>query len=208
MWPTVENLNPPKNEIDKDSLVTAMYGAYMEVLDLKRCFPIDEIYYLLQKREKIDFIDEKYKDLLNKFLNSQVNEGIIEEFGRPGVYRKVGSGYDVLPDKFFLNEFKTKERRTRIIGQVDHWISITEGYFTLKDCYSTLRVTGKKEKGAVRQALHRRHIEGILERHSIKPGTYCRADQGTSSACAPISHQAVCPHCQKNIIFNISKEGE
>jgi hypothetical protein len=207
MWPEVGNLNQPEKKIDPIMAANAVY----EALDLKRCFSIDDISALLQQKEKIDFTDQETKNLFLRFLNKLVDEGTIEEYGRPGVYRMVGSVYEELPE---LPE-KPKETRKRISGHVVNWLSITEGYFSLDDCYRALKITGKKEKGAVRQVLHRMHKDRRIERHALKQGTYRLIDPLLGiEACSPISQvieikiSAVCPHCQKNVFFQISTKGE
>jgi hypothetical protein len=208
MWPEVGNLNPPKNKIDPEVVVNSV----LEILwEIKRCFSVDDIISSIQESQKIDSVDQIYKDMIIKFLDSQVNDGVIEEYGRPGVYRRVGSEYEELP---VLRE-KPKEPRKCIAVHVANWLSITEGYFTLADCYRGLKITGKKEKAAVRQVLHRMHKDRRIERHALKQGSYRSIDPllGLES-CIPVSQtieikiSGVCPHCQKNVFFKISTKGE
>lgn len=75
-----------------------------------------------------------------------------------------------------LEEFSGAGRKSGPLGEVSRWVAVTEGYFNITDCYSALKATGKKEKVAIRQAIHRMAKEGVLEKYGEKDGQYRRVD--------------------------------
>ncbi len=75
-----------------------------------------------------------------------------------------------------IEEFSSDGRKSGPLGEVSRWVAVTEGYFNITDCYSALKAIGKKEKGAIRQAMHRMAKEGILEKYGEKDGQYRRVE--------------------------------
>ena len=75
-----------------------------------------------------------------------------------------------------IEEFSDTGRKSGPLGEVSRWVAVTEGYFNITDCYSALKATGKKEKGAIRQAMHRMAKEGVLEKYGEKDGQYRRVE--------------------------------
>jgi len=66
-----------------------------------------------------------------------------------------------------------KERNLQ--AEVDSFIAVTFGYFSVTDCYSVLQVVTKEDKATVRTALHRRK-DKTIERYGKKDGMYQRID--------------------------------
>ena len=85
---------------------------------------------------------------------------------------------------FPANEIKTKitsaldraaRRERNLQAEVDSYIVVTNGYFSVTDCYSALQVVTKEDKTAVRVALHRR-IDKTIEKYGKKDAVYQRID--------------------------------
>jgi hypothetical protein len=73
-----------------------------------------------------------------------------------------------------IEDFSSNGRKSGPLGDVSRWVSVTEGYFNITDCYGALKASGKKERGAIRQAIHRMAKEGTLEKYGDKDGQYRR----------------------------------
>jgi len=72
---------------------------------------------------------------------------------------------------------KRSERRERNFQtEVEEWISVTDGYISVTDCYGALQVLHPADKTAIRVAIHRLCKAGILEKHGQKDGVYRRID--------------------------------
>jgi len=67
-----------------------------------------------------------------------------------------------------------KERN--IMKEVEEYIAVTNGYFSVTDCYMLLQVVTKEEKASVRQALSRLK-DKVIEKHGIKDGVYKRIEK-------------------------------
>ena len=74
---------------------------------------------------------------------------------------------------------RSKRRERNLQAEVDSFISITSGYFSLIDCYGTLQAVSGKEKAAVRKALQRR-TNKTIEQYGKKDGVYQRIDTDLS----------------------------
>lgn len=75
--------------------------------------------------------------------------------------------------KSALERGKRKERNLQ--AEVDSYIVVTSGYFSVTDCYNVLQVVTKEDKATVRTALHRRK-DKIIEKYGKKDGVYRRID--------------------------------
>jgi hypothetical protein len=68
------------------------------------------------------------------------------------------------------------ERKERNLSkELDAYIAVTNGYFSVTDCYTALQVVTKEDKGAVRIALSRLK-DKVIEKHGIKDGVYKRIE--------------------------------
>ena len=105
------------------------------------------------------------------------------------------------------------ERKERNIqAEVDCYIAVTDGAFSVTDCYSALQVVTKEDKGAVRIALHRLK-DKTIEKAGLKDGVYRRIDteivhidftedQGaTSPVLLPLDLSSLVSICEGNIIL-------
>lgn len=70
---------------------------------------------------------------------------------------------------------RSARRERNLQAEVDSYISVTSGYFSVTDCYSVLQVVTKEDKAAVRTALSRRKGKTI-EKYGKKDGVYQRID--------------------------------
>ena len=75
--------------------------------------------------------------------------------------------------KSALERSMRKERNLQ--AEVDSFIAVTFGYFSVTDCYNVLQVVTKEDKATVRTALHRRK-DKTIERYGKKDGMYQRID--------------------------------
>jgi len=72
---------------------------------------------------------------------------------------------------------KRSERRDRNFqAEVGEWVSVTDGYISVTDCYGALQVLQPADKTAVRVAFHRLCKAGIIEKHGGRDGVYRRVD--------------------------------
>lgn len=72
---------------------------------------------------------------------------------------------------------KRSERRDRNFqAEVEDWVSVTDGYISVTDCYGALQVLQPADKTAIRVAFHRLCKAGILEKHGNRDGVYRRRD--------------------------------
>jgi len=69
-----------------------------------------------------------------------------------------------------LNRVHRQERS--LTQEVKEWISVTNGYFSVTDCYNELQVVTKCDKANVRQILLRLAKDSEIERHTAKNGLY------------------------------------
>ncbi|MCK9275034.1 MAG: bifunctional DNA primase/polymerase [Syntrophales bacterium] len=69
-----------------------------------------------------------------------------------------------------LERARRKERN--IHKDAEDWVSVTNGYWSITECYQALQSVTKEEKNAVRAAVHRLHKAGIIEKHGNKNGVY------------------------------------
>ena len=75
--------------------------------------------------------------------------------------------------KSALERSVRKERNLQ--AEVDSFIAVTFGYFSVTDCYNVLQVVTKEDKATVRTALHRRK-DKTIERYGKRDGMYQRID--------------------------------
>jgi len=99
---------------------------------------------------------------------SQVLQAIVSSWGEKDdkwVSDKVKSA---------INHLSRKERNWQ--EDVDGYISVTDGTFSVTDCYHTLQAVTKQNKGAVRIALNRRK-DKTIQKVGTKDGTYTKIEQ-------------------------------
>jgi len=116
-----------------------------------------------------------------------------------------------------------KERN--IQAEVDSFIAVTSGYFSVTDCYHNLNVVTTCDKTAVRQAVRRRKGESI-EKVGLKDGVYQRIENeeevefidfdetegARSEILLPFDLHEMVEICEGNIVlvageFNAGKSG-
>lgn len=64
----------------------------------------------------------------------------------------------------------TRERN--LSQELEEYLVVTSGYFSVTDCYNALQVVTKCDKAAIRQILHRKASADILEKHGLRAATY------------------------------------
>ena len=83
---------------------------------------------------------------------------------------KLGKAMTKLKDLDMVSE--------RLISpEIDEWVAVTQGYFSVTSCYSALHLVTKRQKTACRVRLHRQAQAGVLERHPTKNGLYRRVEK-------------------------------
>lgn len=65
-------------------------------------------------------------------------------------------------------------RKSGTYGEVSRWVSVSDGFFNIGECYAALKATTRKEKATIRGAFHRLVKDGALEKYGTKDGTYRR----------------------------------
>lgn len=68
---------------------------------------------------------------------------------------------------------RANNREKNISSDLREWVAVTNGYFSVTDCYMALQAVTSKQKTAIRVALNRMwKQEGIIEKHGSKDGCY------------------------------------
>jgi len=99
---------------------------------------------------------------------SQVLRAIILSWG------EVNEGWVLEKIKSAVTKLARKERNWQ--EDVDRFIAVTDGTFSVTECYSTLQAVTKQDKGAVRIALNRRK-DKTIQKVGGKDGVYSKVDQ-------------------------------
>ena len=68
-------------------------------------------------------------------------------------------------------------RERRFADEVSTWVAVTDGYWSVTDCYRELQAVTKEDRGAIRIALKRMKDNGILEKSGERDGTYRKVEQ-------------------------------
>ncbi|HNQ64719.1 MAG TPA: bifunctional DNA primase/polymerase [Smithella sp.] len=72
---------------------------------------------------------------------------------------------------------RANKRERNLAKEVLDFISVTNGYFSVTDCYTVLQVVTKEDKTAVRVALSRlKDKDKVIEKHGNKDGVYRRIE--------------------------------
>lgn len=107
---------------------------------------------------------------------------------------------------------RSARRERNLQAEVDSYIVVTSGYFSVTDCYNVLQVVTKEDKAAVRTALNRRKGKTI-EKYGKKDGVYQRIDtelemidftedEGARSAVLlPLDLHELVDVCEGNIVL-------
>lgn len=92
---------------------------------------------------------------------------------------------DKCKPKFPQNEILTKinsviqraERKERNIKrEVEDFVLLTNGYFSVNSCYLMLNIVNSKDKTTVRVVLNKLKASGIIEKHPAQDGMYRRVE--------------------------------
>lgn len=144
-----------KSDVSPEHLVTAVTKRYIWE-DGKRD---DNLYYVAQCLKDCGAENDYISQVLRAIMLSwkEVNEAWITE--------KVKSATDRLA---------RKDRNWQ--EDVDRFIAVTDGSFSVTDCYHALQAVTKLDKGAVRIALNRRKNKAI-QKVGSKDGVYSKLDQ-------------------------------
>jgi hypothetical protein len=74
--------------------------------------------------------------------------------------------------------FNRKEQRSgKLSDEVKEWVSVTNGYFSVTDCYKALQVVTAAEQNNVRVQLHRLMKAGVIEKFGNKDGQFRLIDK-------------------------------
>lgn len=81
----------------------------------------------------------------------------------------------VMGDYQAILHYKSQGKRF-ISREVENFVAVTNGYFSVTDGYNSLQAVTKEEKNAVRVALLRLHKRGIIEKASARDGVYRKVE--------------------------------
>ncbi len=69
------------------------------------------------------------------------------------------------------------KREVNLAEEVRSWVSVTNGYFSVTDCFKASQaVTSVTKRDNIRQILNRLYREGIIEKYGLQDGVYRRVE--------------------------------
>lgn len=71
---------------------------------------------------------------------------------------------------------RARRRERNFQKEVEEWVSVTDGYWSVTECNQALQSVTKEDKTAVRVAIHRLRKQGVIEKHGTKDGCYRLVD--------------------------------
>ena len=104
-------------------------------------------------------------------------KGGMSENEIPQVLERLILSWGENPDKKWINAKiksamdRAKRKERNLTREVEDFIAVTSGYFTVTSCYMALQVVTKKDKGTVRQVLNRLNNK-VIEKYGPKDGVY------------------------------------
>lgn len=80
-------------------------------------------------------------------------------------------------DKWILEKIESAKKRnfkreTSITEAIEEWVSVTNGYFSVTDCFNALQSVTKSNPTTFRGTLLRLAKRGVIEKHGNKDGVY------------------------------------
>lgn len=75
---------------------------------------------------------------------------------------------------------RSARKETNLAEDVRRWVCVTDGYFSVTDCYKALQnECGVTNRDNVRQIMHRLSKDRVIEKYGTQNGVYRRVDQGS-----------------------------
>ncbi len=71
---------------------------------------------------------------------------------------------------------RVKKQERNLTEDIERWVSVTNGWFSVTDSDKALQCVTNEEKTARRQVFHRLLEKGVIERYGTKDGVYRRVD--------------------------------
>ncbi len=121
--------------------------------------------------------DEDLFTVANSLVKTKVEEGLVFQ-----TLNIIGENCDPpFPKNEILEKidsaFKRARKRERNLTEdIERWVSVTNGYFSVTDSDRALLIVTNEEKIARRQVFHRLLEKGIVERFGEKDGVYRRVE--------------------------------
>ncbi len=122
--------------------------------------------------------DDDLFHIANQLVRSNTDEGTVRQvleilalncnppFPHKEISDKISSA---------LSRASRKERN--LTEDVEHWVSLTKGLFSLTEAYISLQILTPGQKNAVHQVMHRLCEKGFIERVPPKNGVYRRIEE-------------------------------
>ena len=82
-----------------------------------------------------------------------------------------------IADKIESAKKRDSRRSGDVTKAIEEWISVTDGNFSVTDCYKALQSVTDSQQATFRVILHRLSKQGIIEKHGQKDGIYRRIDR-------------------------------
>ncbi len=101
---------------------------------------------------------------------SQVLENLIISWGEKPDRKWIS-------DKIDSAKKRNSKRDLSITEAIEEWVSVTDGYFSVTDCFKALQNVTNSGQTTFRGTLHRLSKRGIIEKHGAKDGVYRRLDK-------------------------------
>lgn len=121
--------------------------------------------------------DEDIFTVANSLVKTKAEEGLIFQtiniigenckppFPKEEILEKIESAFK-----------RARKKERNLTEDIERWVSVTNGYFSVTDSDKALFIVTNEEKTARRQIFHRFLEKGIIERFGQKDGVYRRVD--------------------------------
>jgi len=166
------------NDIPRSPLPDALL-IYIKELSRALCNPIAEITpgrKLFQKGTR----DDDLFHIANQLVKANTNEATVRQvieilalncnppFPKNEISDKISSAFD-----------RALRKERNLTEDVEHWVSLTKGLFSLTEAYISLQILTPGQKNAVHQVMHRLCEKGVIERVPPKNGVYRRIEDAS-----------------------------
>ena len=79
-----------------------------------------------------------------------------------------------ISDKIESAKKRNIKREVSVKESIEDWVSVTDGYFSVTDCFKALQGVTNSNQSTFRGTLRRLEKDGIIEKHGNKDGVYRR----------------------------------
>jgi hypothetical protein len=132
-------------------------------------------------RDKILQLGNRDNDLFH-IANCLIKGGMREDFAIQVLEILAQSCFPPFPEKEIHTKIQSALNRNlsktgTVASEIESWISVTSGDFSVTQCYQVLHLVTKEEKTAARQAIYRLKEAGEIEPTGSKMGHYRKIDK-------------------------------